>query len=241
VLLAALTATSALAHAGPAEEKRAGELFDKAETEYQAGRFAEAVELLLEAQRLAPDPVLHYNLARAYEGMGKLDEALASYRAYVEGDPTSKDRGAVEARIKTIEELRDARAKAAAEPARRDPAVEPKTPIVEARSPSPGPWIVLGVGVLGFGAAGALGGLYLSKKSEAEDPATSGRDALAAQSDAQTFATGANIAFPIAGVVAGVGLIWGIVDVVSLDEPSDEGARVSLRIGPAGASLTGSF
>jgi hypothetical protein len=229
------------AYAGKAEEAKAAKLFDQAEAEYQGGNFKKAIDLLLEAQRLAPDAVLHYNLARAYEGLGELDPALASYRAYLAADPSSKDRGAVEARIKTLEQLKaDREAKANPTPP-PSPSTEPDKPKPEPASPSAVPWVIAGIGGLGLGAAGVLGGLSLMRTSEAEDPATSGEDVVTLQDEAQTFATGANITFAISGAVLAAGVIWGIVDVVSTTDGGDSPTSLRIEITTGGARLVGVF
>ncbi|MBL9025906.1 MAG: tetratricopeptide repeat protein [Myxococcales bacterium] len=230
-----------VALAGPSDEAKAGQLFDKAEAEYQAGHFREAIDLLLEAQRLAPDAVLHYNLARAYEGLGELDPALASYRAYLEADPKTKDRGAVEARIKTLEQLKaDRSAPKPAPPG--PPADRPPPPPAEPDSASPVPWVIAGIGALGLGAAGVLGGLSLSKSNEAEEPATSGEDAARLTDEAQTFATGANVTFGVAGAILAAGLVWGIVDVATLgSDPDSPTASLRVELWGPGARITSRF
>lgn len=238
VILAASLPARALA--GPAEEARAGVLFDQAEAAYQEGRFKDAIALLLEAQRLAPDAVLHYNLARAYEGLGDLENALASYRAYVEADPKSKDRGAIEARIKTLDALKASQNEKQAPPPKIEPRSEPRR---EPRSPSPVPWVIAGVGALSLGAGGVLGGLSLSKSSEAEDPGTSGADAALLESSASDLALGANIAFGVGGAVLAAGVIWGIVDVATLGEEDAASASAELRfqLTPSGVRVAGTF
>src|SRR5688500_2402216 len=77
--------------ATPESTEAARRMFDRASELYRAGRFSEAVALLLELQRIRPEPVLHYNLARAYEGLGRWQEATASYEAYLREDPTIVD------------------------------------------------------------------------------------------------------------------------------------------------------
>ena len=130
-------------------------LFKDSVVEYRAGRFAAAAGLLRRAYALVPRPVLLYNLARADEGMGELEPAIAAYRAYLEGDPTAPDRMSIEARIITLEqtlaerrrleeERRAAVARAEAEAARRRAADR-------VRKISPAPWILAGAGVLGLG------------------------------------------------------------------------------------------
>jgi tetratricopeptide (TPR) repeat protein len=241
LVLALFVALSpATAYAGKAEEAKAAKLFDQAEAEYQGGNFKKAIELLLEAQRLAPDAVLHYNLARAYEGLGELDPALASYRAYLEADPSSKDRGAVEARIKTIEQLKADR-EAKANPRPVPPPGQPDKPKPEPESPSAVPWVIAGIGALGLGAGGVLGGLSLMRTNEAEEPTTSGEDVVTLQEEAQTFATGANITFAISGAVLAAGVIWGIVDVVSTTDGGDSPTSLRIEITTGGARLVGVF
>jgi len=233
-----LSLSAGTAWAGPAEEAKAGKLFDQAEAAYQAGHFRDAIEHLLEAQRLAPDAVLHYNLARAYEGLGELDQALASYRAYIAADPSSKDRGAVEARIKTLEELKAQRADKPPPPVTPPRPDEPKP---EPESASPAPWVIAGIGALGLGAASVLGGLSLSKSSEAEDTATPGDQVPGLLDEASTFATAANVTFGVAGAVLAAGVIWGIVDVATLDAGDGGSARVRLELVGPGARLTTRF
>lgn len=225
--------------AGPKEEARAGKLFDQAEEEYQVGHFQKAIDLLLEAQRLAPDPVLDYNLARAYEGIGQLDAALASYRAYVTSAPSSKDRGAVEVRIKTLEELA----------AKKQEATTPATPVLPAKpapatepaaTASPVPWVIAGIGALGLGAGGVLGGLSLGRSDEADDPATSGVDSVALHDEAVSFATGANITFGVAGAFLAAGVVWGIVDVATLGGAKGDVA-LRFELGGSGGRLIGVF
>lgn len=238
----ALLACGALAPhaavAGPKEEAKAGQLFDKAEVEYQAGRFQAAIDLLLEAQRIAPDAVLDYNLARAYEGLGNLEASIASYKAYLVADPKSKDRGAVEARIKTIEAQLAERAKKDAGEKSPPPKEQPKPPPEPGR-PSALPWLLAGAGVLVVGAGGVLGGLSLARTSEAEDPATSGVDATDLQGEAEDFALQANILFGVGGAIALAGTIWGIVNVVQVGKANE--ATVTLRLAPASAGLRVDF
>ena len=51
------------------DDARALELFDLAAARFREGRFREAIELLDEASRLKPSAILHYNKARAFEGL----------------------------------------------------------------------------------------------------------------------------------------------------------------------------
>lgn len=217
--------------------KDPGALFAEAEAAYQAGRFQDAIDRLKEAQAIAPDPILLYNLARAYEALGELERARDAYRAFIEADPDTSDRGAIEGRIRSLEALIEERAKE--KPGANEPA-QPK-PATKEVSASPAPWIVAGVGVVGLGVGGVLGGLSLGASSDAEDPSTSGLDASELASDAETLALAANVSFAVGGAIALAGVIWGVVDVVSLPASGEGGASVSLRVGPGNAGVCVGF
>jgi len=236
-LLVACALGPRTAVAGPQEEAKAGRLFDKAETEYQAGHFQAAIDLLLEAQQIAPDAVLDYNLARAYEGLGNLEASLASYKAYLAADPQSKDRGAVEARVKTIEAQLAERARKAGEP--EPPPKDKAPPPGDPRRPSALPWLLAGAGALTFGAGGILGGFSLSSSSEADDPATTGVDAVTLQEEASDFALQANILFGVGGAITLAGVVWGIVDVVGTSNANEP--RATVWVSPTGARLQVDF
>ena len=83
-------------------QARAAELFKKASESYRQGRFQEAVTQLEEARTLDPQPVLTYNLARAYEGLGDLPKAADAYERYLHDDPNAPDRGSIEQRVATL-------------------------------------------------------------------------------------------------------------------------------------------
>src|SRR4051812_34911731 len=71
----------------------AAELFKKSADAYLRGDFGQAIALLDEAYALDPQPVLIYNKARAHEGLGHVDEAIALYEKYLVEEPASPDRG----------------------------------------------------------------------------------------------------------------------------------------------------
>src|ERR1700722_2188717 len=85
-------------------------LYAESATAYKVGHFAEASRLLLRAYERSHAPVLLYNLARAYEGMGSLEDAASTYERYLAEEPNPPDRGAIQTRIvplrKQIEERR---------------------------------------------------------------------------------------------------------------------------------------
>ncbi|HEY3494626.1 MAG TPA: PEGA domain-containing protein, partial [Polyangiaceae bacterium] len=63
---------------------------------YAAGRFKDAVDLFLEADRMSPSAPLSFNIARAYEKLGDDSGALRWYRDYLRRSPDAPNAKAVE-------------------------------------------------------------------------------------------------------------------------------------------------
>jgi tetratricopeptide (TPR) repeat protein len=237
VLAVSLCFASSIAHAAPPSDdgKRAVELFDQSAAAYDAGQFAKAAELLKEAYKLRPDPVLLYNLARAYEGMGALPDAVQAYSDFLAADPSAKDRGAIEARIATLRAQIDEQSRLQREAAAREHERQRETPHTSGASPIP--WIVAGVGGAGLLTGAVFGALSIARHNAANNDVQT--DYANDQSQARSFATAANIAFVAGGVLAAVGVTWGIVELGSSRAAPDRApAAVSLEIGPASAWLT---
>lgn len=118
---------------------------------YTAGEYQNALEQFQDAQGMFPSPQFHYNIAQCYEALDKLDEAIASYRAYLRGVPDASDKASVERKIQRLEELsalRQQQAEAKPEPAPTDDRTTP-----------PGRKLMIGGGVLtGLGVVLAAGG-----------------------------------------------------------------------------------
>src|SRR4051794_18494552 len=90
------------ANAGDVEDRRALVLFQKSVESYREGRFQEAIDLLIEARALKPEPVLSYDLGRAYEAIGDLPHAEEAYARYLDENPAAQDRLAIEGRLVTL-------------------------------------------------------------------------------------------------------------------------------------------
>jgi tetratricopeptide (TPR) repeat protein len=235
------------ASARPAADRaRARDLYRDGTERFRRGEVAPALEAFQEAYRLDPHPVLAYNIARAHETLGQVEEALTAFRLYLELDPQASDRGAVEQRIATLQAELDARralerrnaelARAAAQT--RDAAPPPPPP---PPAPSPVPWVIAGVGVLGVGAGAVLGVLASGKRGDAEDEKLAAR-ASELDDDARSLATAANVAFLAGGTVAAVGVVLGIVDLRRSSVAAGRLDRgVSVAAGPGGVALRGRF
>jgi tetratricopeptide (TPR) repeat protein len=179
--------------------KQAVEQFTQASELYRQGRFAEAITLLRELQRTKPEPVLHYNLARAYEGLGKWHDAIVSYEAYLREDSTIVDRGAIERRLQTLRDAEARSTRAATAPSTAPaPQPEPRSYLL--------PAIVAGAGVMIVGTGFVLGGISRGEEAHVED----GRDQRAssdALGRAEDFATAANVAFVVGGILVAGGVV----------------------------------
>ena len=66
---------------------------------YQQGRYKDAIDLFLDADRIATSPAFAYNIGLAYEQLGDAPNALRWYRAYLRDLADAPDRADIERRI----------------------------------------------------------------------------------------------------------------------------------------------
>jgi hypothetical protein len=81
----------------------ARERFQAGVRAYEEGRYRDAVDLLLEADRSMHSPAFAYNIGLAYEAMEDQASALRWFRSYLREAPETEDRSAVEKRIAALE------------------------------------------------------------------------------------------------------------------------------------------
>jgi tetratricopeptide (TPR) repeat protein len=238
------------------EKTRAAELFKKSADAYLHGDFATAISLLDEAYALDPQPVLVYNMARAHEGLGHLDEAINYYERYLNEDPSSPDRGAIEQRLSTLQKQREEKArldKERAEVEERRVLQEEQNKKLEQREReasaghaeaprrrSPLPYVVAGVGAAGLAAGGVFGILALDKQS-AGRKAVSLKDATEARDTGETFATISNVAFVAGGALVTAGVVWWVLDRSATKGQQGTAKTLTVGFGPGSASLSGEF
>ncbi len=79
-MLLSLAPSFARAQIVASPDARARELYLQGDREYQAGRYEQAVAAFQEAYRLSGRPLLLFNLANAYERLGRYAEALEALR-----------------------------------------------------------------------------------------------------------------------------------------------------------------
>jgi tetratricopeptide (TPR) repeat protein len=76
-------------------------------TQYNLGRFEEAIGEYRKAYELKNDPVFLFNIAQAYRQLGHRDRALFFYRRYLSTAPDSPHRDEVQTRITELEQKQD--------------------------------------------------------------------------------------------------------------------------------------
>jgi tetratricopeptide (TPR) repeat protein len=235
----------------PAARTRAAELFKNGAEAYRKGNFQGTVNLLKEAYALDPQPVILYNLGRAYEGLGDGDAAMDAYRRYLEADPKAPDRPSIEQRLATLQRSKDEKAalekqrdeerrkaeesaRVAAEEQRRADEEHRRAQEKQRHKRSLVPYVVAGVGVAGLG-AGAVFGLVANGKhdSAASEPVQS--KAVDQQDQAKTFATISTVSFVAGGVLLAAGVTWWVLDAPPKEKQASQGTT---RIGVAPAYVT---
>ncbi|HWA73284.1 MAG TPA: PEGA domain-containing protein [Polyangiaceae bacterium] len=112
VLLTLSQSSLARAQAAPSQapeelRQQAKASYDQGVVAYNAGRFLEAVELFLAADRTLPSAALSFNVARAYEQLKMTALALRFYRDYLrrEAGPANANTEAATLRIAALERV----------------------------------------------------------------------------------------------------------------------------------------
>src|SRR5262249_39700820 len=147
---------------------QAAKLFRESARLYDEGRFVEAAELLREAYRRKPEPVLQYNLGRACAGMGDLECAITAYSTYVETEPSLPDRAATEQRRAPPngQPKTQRGASAATQQPVAPPPAQARPPRQRPAAASVAPWVVAATGVLGVAAGVVFGVVSKAAKDD---------------------------------------------------------------------------
>lgn len=100
-----------VAHLDAETARRARTEFEAGVEHFRAGRYREAIHAFQVAASLTPSADISYNIARAYEEVGRrdgspadFDEAIAYYRRYLSDRVDPPDRAEVEGHIAELEE-----------------------------------------------------------------------------------------------------------------------------------------
>jgi tetratricopeptide (TPR) repeat protein len=226
---------------------RARELFREGAERFKSGDFRGALERFEQAYQLDPNPILVYNMARAHESLGDIEDAMVAYQHYLELDPNASDRGAVEQRIATLrrdlEERRALEQRALESERQRRAAQSKAAPLPRSappRSPSAVPWIIMGVGLGAVGAGVVLGSMAKARIDDAQANPNGG-EAQDAEDSGRSLGTAANIAFVVGGSIAAGGLIAGVVDVVKSNGRPAQAVRAVVTLRAHGVAIAGRF
>lgn len=134
---ASLTPAATASGAPTADEDartQAKAINERALRQYNVGHYEQAIEGFAAAYELVGEPSLLYNIAQAHRKLGHSEEAIRFYRRFLDADPQSRNREAVEQRIAELTETLRAEPPPPAPPAA--PAAQPAAPpAAEVRSP----------------------------------------------------------------------------------------------------------
>lgn len=245
-------------------DREAAELYRRSNEAYQQGHFVESAELLEQAYERQPDPVLLFNIARARESAGDVVRAYQAYQRFLrDAAPDAPERPRAEGRVAVlrsqVEEPSPPSTEPAVEAATTTDPVEPvesvesvestepaepteapedaHAPATVRRKASAAPWVIAGTGVATL-IAGVIVGVLAWDRAGAAENAVSHARAIELEEQSEDLALASNVLFVPGGVLALIGGIWGVIDVVGA---SESGARVSVGIGPARLELRGAF
>jgi tetratricopeptide (TPR) repeat protein len=201
VLLALLLAVARAQEPAPADpDAEARLLYENGERLYDEGRYEEAITAFRAAYDLSHRPALLYNVANAYERLGRLQDAIDALNGYrIYAPPDQQD--VLLARVQALERRLDEERAAAPAPA---PTPPPPPPPPTRRSPAP--WVLAGVGAaVGLGGTAVAGKTWLDSREilDQRDPAA--WDALRPLNNA---GFGAALG---GGGIAVVGVTWGLL------------------------------
>ncbi|HEY8142190.1 MAG TPA: tetratricopeptide repeat protein [Kofleriaceae bacterium] len=99
-----VAATSATALAQPTgDKKKALDLYDKGNTQYNLGRWKPAIELFTQAYEVYNAPEFLFNIAQAHRQDGNCSEALFFYRRYLANKPNATNKTEVDGFIKELD------------------------------------------------------------------------------------------------------------------------------------------
>ena len=248
--LVIVAALAAAAHADPASQAKADKLFEQAQADYQAGKYAEAIPLFQRAYDLVHDPVYLFNIAQSSRKIADCEQATAYYKRYLEESPKAENRAKVEQWIgelkPCVDRLQAEReaARQAAEQQRKDeelrkPVVQPApAPIPAREGDAGGTYRTAGLVVGGAGAVGLIvGALYTWKSSSIHSQVTTActptcvwDNEVSLDSDGKTANTIATVGWIGGGIAlaAGAALYWvghAKIEHVTV-EPTPGGAAV---------------
>jgi tetratricopeptide (TPR) repeat protein len=151
--LALLWSLARPAQAMSEEDERAKAHFLAGQSYYDQASYADALKEFNEAYRLSKKPALLYNIARCFEGLGQLGDAVNMLERYLTDEPETPDRTSIEERIRNLKERQRALVPAPVAPPPVTLTAPPPVRLSVAPRHRRWTWIVGGSGVALLGAA----------------------------------------------------------------------------------------
>ncbi len=242
------------------DDQAAREFFTAGNNLYELGRYHDAALQFQQAYDLSERAPLLYNIYLAHRDASENAEAAAALRLYLEAMPDAHNHAALSVRLENLErglaEQEAARVSAAtaAEEAVRQEQAERERREAEERALAEDdkniiPWIIAASGgaVMAVGVVTGILALGLaSSLDENCDPAVDGvrycpsdpsLDLENKQSALSTFAVVTDIFLIGGGVIAAVGLTWGLLQLGGADDDEDA-PTVSAMCGPTGCGAS---
>lgn len=167
VLVTVMTVMTAQAPAAGGDvQTQVESLYAEGAALYKAGKYRPAIEKFEQAFALFPEPNLLYNMGRAYEALGEIDQAMLKYRLCAQHPQAAADVAAKAREKLTV--LEAAKATSASAPAHAAPGATPSpsaTPgeaTAATATPASNGFPILGTvtAAVGLAAAGAGGVVY---------------------------------------------------------------------------------
>jgi tetratricopeptide (TPR) repeat protein len=241
---AVLGGDAAVAAEPESDDARARRLYLQGDRLYAEGSYLAAVEAFQEAYELSRRPLLLFNLANAYERLGRHADAVDALDRYLPHAP-AHEQDSLRRRVANLRELVDKRraeeaaaAQAASEASAPPPSVAPQPTETYAQRDDTGwmrttGWVLVGTGAAFLVGGGAAAGVAATARGDADDLCVDGicpdRASDAVDRD-RTFSVLADVGI---GVGAGA-LVTGIIFLLSSDDVADH-ARV--QVGRDGVAL----
>lgn len=107
IAMLGIAASYATVHAEDAGTKSAKRHYAKGEKLFALGKFDKALDEYQQAFDAKPLPDFLYNIGQCYRNLGDLDQAIFSFKKYLQLAPDAADRDKVEKLISELEEKRD--------------------------------------------------------------------------------------------------------------------------------------
>jgi hypothetical protein len=141
VLLFVLLLGGAARAAGPSvdDEKQARNLYERAEKNFDVGKFVDALADYQSAYEAKPLPGFLFNIAQCYRNMGNFERARFFFRRYLTLDPRAPNRRRVDELIAEMSKQLDAQAAAVAPTSGTAPPPVEAPPVVAPLTTPPSP------------------------------------------------------------------------------------------------------